>query len=64
MSIEYIRRFYNVPAKVGMLVKYQDRECKISGTHQASLILRPTDNPKAVRMIVHPTDPNLKYPET
>lgn len=64
MTITYIRRYYSVPAKVGMLVIYKGRECKITGTSSARLLLRPTDKPKSVRMIVHPTDPELKYPET
>lgn len=63
MTIAYIRRYYSVPAKVGMLVTYRGRECKITGTSGARLILRLTDRPKSVRMIVHPTDEHLKYPE-
>lgn len=64
MTIALIRQQYSVPAKFGMAVAYKGIPCKIVGTSSCRLLLMMLGKPKTTRrLIVHPTDEHLKYPE-
>jgi hypothetical protein len=61
MSMDYIRRTYGVPAKRGLRVTYRGRHCRIVYADHW-LRLRPLDGGR--KLIVHPTDDDLRYPTT
>lgn len=52
--IEFIRKRYGVPAKIGRIVTYQGHPYRIAWTSGTGLLLRS-------ELIVHPTDPALDY---
>lgn len=58
MSIEYIRNFYNVPAKIGTRVKYEGKLGTIKGTKNAYLKIL-LDGEKKTKCY-HPTY-NIEY---
>lgn len=66
MSMESIRKAYNVPAKRGRIVMWTDctghlHLCKIIGSDLGQrLVIRPISDQKT-RLRVHPADTNLRY---
>jgi hypothetical protein len=52
-SIEYIRKYYNVPAKVGGWVKYKGKEGRITGAAGAYLKIKLDGEKKS--FCYHPT---------
>ena len=63
MNCEYIRDYYNVPARVNVRIKYQGEGgiiWKDGGNHVCACM----DSDKPGKTIyIHPTDPDLKYLE-
>jgi hypothetical protein len=61
MSLDYVRRTYNVPAKKGGRVAFDWQGSRCQGTITAAnhhVTVRPDDKPRA-RLFFHPTD--LEY---
>lgn len=53
MSMEYIRRYYGVPAKRGMTITFQGEPCVIVGSQGAHLRVRVSWRKRPVP--IHPT---------
>lgn len=58
MSIEYIRKYYKIPAKIGMRIRFKNKFGKIVGTRNSHLRIR-LDGEKIINNY-HPTW-NIEY---
>ena len=59
MSLAYIRKTYNVPAKRGRRIKYRNSYGAIVSAINGCLRVRMDGT--SFRVIIHPTDENLEY---
>lgn len=60
MSMDYIRRYYKVPAKRGMRIKFCGQPAVITSTTRAYLRIRVDGDDFSI--VVHPTW-EIEYPE-
>ena len=60
-SLEYIRQFYNVPARRRAVVTYNGRRGKVVSARNGLIRIKLDGNKRA--RIYHPTDENLIWEE-
>jgi|WetSurMetagenome_2_1015567.scaffolds.fasta_scaffold01488_11 hypothetical protein len=61
MNCEYVREYYNVPARIGLVVIYKDKQGIIYKDGGAYIAVNfDTDN-AGICSYIHPTDPDLIY---
>ena len=61
MNCEYVREYYNVPAKIGLVVVYKEKRGIIYKDGGAHIAVNFDTDKAGMCHYIHPTDPDLVY---